>query len=187
MALRGRFPRGWRGLRAFGDARDAARSQKRRRGPVPTCAPGAGFTTVPYRNAPPPRRRGGHPHCIARLALIIGASGRHARGSTLGWRQGGNRGQVAEVWAPSRNVGRKYAATLKRLGQPTRSDLSMPERVPDLGAVERAHSSIKLCAASFFETCSTGVEVAQNPATKDESRGRVKSMKRAASRVGPDP
>ena len=63
----------------------------------------------------------------------------------------------------------------------------MPERVPDLGAVERAHSSIKLCAASLFETCSTGVEVAQNPATKDESRGRVKSMKRAASRVGPDP
>ena len=90
-------------------------------------------------------------------------------------------------WTPGRNVGRKYAATLKRLGQPTRSDLSMPERVPDLGAVERAHSSIKLCAASLFETCSTGVEVAQNPATKDEIRGRAKSMKRAASRVGPDP
>ena len=37
----------------------------------------------------------GTPHCTARLALIIGASGRHARGSTLGWRQGGNRGQVS--------------------------------------------------------------------------------------------
>jgi uncharacterized membrane protein YadS len=26
--------------------------------------------------------------------------------------------EVAEVWAPGRNVGRKYAGTLKRLGNP---------------------------------------------------------------------
>ena len=136
---------------------------------MPTCAPGLGSPPCP--TAPSSRKLGGHPHCIARLALIIEASGRHARGSTLGWRQGGNRDQVAEVWAPGRNVGRKYAATLKRLGQPRQSGLSMPERVRDLGAVERAHSSIKLCAASLFEICSTGVEVAQNLAIKDENRG----------------
>jgi hypothetical protein len=59
--------------------------------------------------------------------------------------------------------------------------------VSDLGAVERAHSSIKLCAASRFEICSTGVEVAQNLATKDEKGGMAKSMQRAASRIQPDP
>jgi hypothetical protein len=58
--------------------------------------------------------------------------------------------EVAEVWAPGRNVGRKYAATLKRLGQPRQSDLSMPESVGDLGAVERAYISIKFCAASLL-------------------------------------
>jgi len=37
------------------------------------------------------------------------------------------------------------------IGVPAHTELSMPEYVPDLGAVERAHSSIKLCAASLFE------------------------------------
>jgi hypothetical protein len=58
--------------------------------------------------------------------------------------------EVAEVWAPGRNVGRKYAAMLKRLGQPRQSDLSKPESVGDLGAVECVNSSIKFCAASLL-------------------------------------
>jgi hypothetical protein len=33
----------------------------------------------------------------------------------------------------------------------------MPESVGDFAAVERAHSSIKLCAASLSESCSTDI------------------------------
>jgi hypothetical protein len=113
-------------------------------------------------------------------------SRRHARGSTPGWRQGGNRGQVAEVWAPGRNVWPEVCGNAQAVGAQGSRMYRCP-RVPDLGAVERAHSSIKLCAASLFEICSTGVEVAQNLATKDKNRGMAKSMQRAASRIRPDP
>ena len=144
-----------------------------------------GLGSPPCPTAPPPRKLGGHPHCIARL-------GSHHRGEwTSRQRIDARVASRREWWPGSGSLGTESQCWPEVCGnahgwQSRQSDLSMPERVPDLGAVERAHSSIKLCAASLFETCSTGVEVAQNPATKDEIRGRAKSMKRAASRVGPD-
>ena len=61
MALRGRFPRGWRGLRAFGDARDVARSQKRERashGGPPTIAPSRPSTSLARCETVFPERTG---------------------------------------------------------------------------------------------------------------------------------
>ena len=58
-------------------------------------------------------------------------------------------------------IGRELARFLAANPKLIPGAVSTSERVPDLGAAERARNSIKLCAASLFETCSTGVEVAQ--------------------------
>ena len=63
-------------------------------------------------------------------------------------------GEVTEVRAPGRNAGRKYAATLKRLGQPRQSVLSMPEgwETWELWSARKLVASVIFRALALFDS-----------------------------------
>jgi hypothetical protein len=58
-------------------------------------------------------------------------------------RGSGSLGTGSQCWP-------EVCGNAQAVGATRQSDLSMPESVGDLGAVERAHGSIKFCAASLL-------------------------------------